>query len=112
MRGLGALGVIVGHAVQEVYARQELWLVQHPGSGVGSHLGTLDHHLLFALRQLALFAVPMFVFVSGFVRAADFAARELTRLIVLSGRTRRTRRVNAAATVYFTSISPRPACSR
>ena len=69
MRGLGALGVIVGHAVQEVYARQELWLVQHPGSGVGSHLGTLDHHLLFALRQLALFAVPMFVFVSGFVRA-------------------------------------------
>ena len=73
MRGLGALGVIVGHAVQEVFDREELWLAQHPSSGFGSHVGTPEHHVLFALRQLALFAVPMFVFVSGFVRAYGVA---------------------------------------
>jgi peptidoglycan/LPS O-acetylase OafA/YrhL len=73
MRGLGALGVIVGHAVQEVFDREELWLTQHSLSSFGSHLGTPEHHLLFALRQLALFAVPMFVFVSGFVRAYGVA---------------------------------------
>ena len=73
MRGLGALGVIVGHAVQEVFDREELWLAQHPGSGFGSHVGTPEYHALFALRQLALFAVPMFVFVSGFVRAYGVA---------------------------------------
>ncbi len=73
MRGVGALGVIVGHAVQEVFDREELWLAQHPGSSFGSYTGTPEHHLLFALRQLALFAVPMFVFVSGFVRAYGVA---------------------------------------
>jgi membrane-bound acyltransferase YfiQ involved in biofilm formation len=59
--------------VQEVFDRQEVWLGQHPGGGYISQIGTPAHHVLFWLRQLALFGVPMFVFVSGFVRAYGVA---------------------------------------
>ncbi|NJM39458.1 MAG: acyltransferase [Anaerolineae bacterium] len=73
MRGLGALGVIAGHAVLQVFDREALLLAQSPNAGYTNYVGTAEHHLLFAVRQLALFAVPMFVFVSGLVRAYGVA---------------------------------------
>jgi membrane-bound acyltransferase YfiQ involved in biofilm formation len=76
VRGLAIIAVVLGHAIGWVYLGQSWWLDSHGATAaapVADQVGSLSHHVLYAVAQLSLFDVPAFLFASGFF--ISYAAR-------------------------------------
>lgn len=69
LRGIATIAVIVGHAIGWVYLGQSWVLAQGVSTGpmdLLNQVGSPGFHGLYAVIQLSYFAVPAFLFASGF----------------------------------------------
>ena len=75
LNGLAALMVVVYHAASYGFNAMFLWTNRYQPVAVPNYdqLGSLSYYILILVRQIAEFAIPGFLFVSGFFIA--FAAR-------------------------------------
>jgi len=75
LRGLAILAVICNHATGWGYTAMFWWVYRYRQVTPPNYdqVGTLSYYSLVAIQQLALFSVPVFLFISGFFIA--YAAR-------------------------------------
>lgn len=75
LNGLGILAVVVNHAAGWGQIALFLWVHRYlpVASPNWDKLGSLTYYILLTIRQLCVFAVPAFLFVSGFF--VSYAAR-------------------------------------